>query len=213
MTIPTIDLDALKARWEWVPNSDEELAEFRAVFALARRAEDAEAELAKVERRRDVAESALSHAGYRRSCDIPACNCGDQWGHGGHANERLREIYEALGDLTNGRTALKAIELLVAELDAALAKLAEAEREIGVVRSQLLAANGRETEREAERDAARAEVARLTTIIEGYFGLGDSHYAHHDPKGTAGANCPACIARREHNALAREALASKGDGK
>lgn len=29
-----------------------------------------------------------------------------------------------------------------------------------------------------------------------------SHYAHHDPKGTAGANCPACHAMRR----ARERL-------
>ena len=35
---------------------------------------------------------------------------------------------------------------------------------------------------------------------------GDSHYRHHDPKGTAGANCPACHARRDANELAYKAL-------
>ena len=41
------------------------------------------------------AESALSRKGYRRSCDIPACNCGDSWAHGGYADTRLREILDA----------------------------------------------------------------------------------------------------------------------
>jgi hypothetical protein len=37
----------------------------------------------------------LGRAGYRR-CDIPACNCGSF--HGGHAEDRLREIGEALDE-------------------------------------------------------------------------------------------------------------------
>jgi len=35
---------------------------------------------------------------------------------------------------------------------------------------------------------------------------GDSHYAHWDREGTAGANCPACRARRDANDRAYDAL-------
>lgn len=35
---------------------------------------------------------------------------------------------------------------------------------------------------------------------------GDGHYRHHDPMGTAGANCPACMARREANNLVYNVL-------
>ena len=65
---------------------------------------------------RDEARDALIRKGYRKSCDIPACNCGDRWHHGGHAELRLAEIYEALGQLTNGATALTAINTLAAQL-------------------------------------------------------------------------------------------------
>lgn len=54
----------------------------------------------------------LELKGYRR-CDIPACNCGSF--HGGHANERLREIDEALGLRTQGKTILQAVQELVEE--------------------------------------------------------------------------------------------------
>ena len=40
----------------------------------------------------DLEDFLLRH-GYRR-CDIPACNC-NSW-HGGHANERLKEIGDYL---------------------------------------------------------------------------------------------------------------------
>ena len=60
-----------------------------------------------------AARDALISKGYRESCDIPACNCGDQWNHGGHAEYRLKEIHDALGDLTNGTTALKVIQGLI----------------------------------------------------------------------------------------------------
>jgi hypothetical protein len=43
---------------------------------------------------RDAAERALQMRGYRKSCDIPACNCGDQWLHGGTAERRLHEVLE-----------------------------------------------------------------------------------------------------------------------
>jgi hypothetical protein len=71
--------------------------------------------VAKIRRERDAAESALIGHGYIKSCSVPACNCGDRWSHGGHCRERLGEIYDALGELTNGMTALDAIKLLVSQ--------------------------------------------------------------------------------------------------
>jgi hypothetical protein len=65
-----------------------------------------------------IACDALQRKGYREECDIPACNCGAQWNHGGHAPTRLAEIHDALGMLTQGRTALDAVKLLVAEREA-----------------------------------------------------------------------------------------------
>jgi len=56
------------------------------------------------------AESALTRKGYRKSCGIPACNCGDQWNHGGMADERLREIYDELGMEAQGVTILDAVK-------------------------------------------------------------------------------------------------------
>jgi hypothetical protein len=71
----------------------------------------------------DSAHDFLRRRGYR-PCDIPACNC-NSW-HGGHDHERLREIYDALGDRTNGHTALSAVETLIAERDALEQQLDEA---------------------------------------------------------------------------------------
>ncbi|MDH3637911.1 MAG: hypothetical protein OES09_05545 [Gammaproteobacteria bacterium] len=65
----------------------------------------------------EVAEYRLRSAGYRKTCNIPACNCGDIWGHGGHANKRLREISEALEGRDNGGTILKAVEELMREIE------------------------------------------------------------------------------------------------
>ena len=59
------------------------------------------------------AEDFIASRGYRR-CDIPACNCGT-W-HGGHAEVRLRELAEALGELTQGKTILGAVQALLAAL-------------------------------------------------------------------------------------------------
>jgi len=63
--------------------------------------------------------------GYRR-CDIAACNC-LSW-HGGHAEDRLREIREAFdhAGIGNGKTVLA----MVAELIAALEMIAEG-RDVG----------------------------------------------------------------------------------
>lgn len=52
----------------------------------------AEASLKQAESERENAVDALHRKGYRKTCDIPACNCGDQWSHGGHADQRLMEI-------------------------------------------------------------------------------------------------------------------------
>ena len=68
--------------------------------------------------RLDVAERALSHHGYRKSCDIPACNCGDRWNHGGHAAERLSEISSVTGDYyRNGESLATRIQRIVAIAD------------------------------------------------------------------------------------------------
>lgn len=51
----------------------------------------------------------IESRGYRR-CDVPACNCGS-W-HGGHAENRLGELHDALeqaGIDMNGRTLLKVV--------------------------------------------------------------------------------------------------------
>lgn len=77
------------------------------------------AELAALQAELEVAESALLRKGYRKTCDIAACNCGSQWNHGGHAEQRLSEISEALrGAGFNGGTLLGNVETVCAERDA-----------------------------------------------------------------------------------------------
>lgn len=73
------------------------------------------AELAQCREELCVAERALLSKGYRKSCDIPACNCGDQWNHGGDANTRLREIGDAL-PYVNGKTILTRVQDIVEDL-------------------------------------------------------------------------------------------------
>ena len=85
--------------------------------------------LREAETARDRAEQALRANGYRKDCDIPACNCGPQWNHGGHANQRLSELSDAL-PYENGKTVLQRAQSLVekvTELEQANAHL----REIG----------------------------------------------------------------------------------
>ena len=77
-----------------------------------------------MEGERDRAEGALIRAGFRKDCDIAACNCGPQWGHGGHASQRLREIADAL-PYQNGGVLLERIESLVRE-NTTLRQLVEA---------------------------------------------------------------------------------------
>ena len=67
-----------------------------------------------------IAEFALVSKGYRKSCDIPACNCGDQWNHGGHAMERLLEISDVLTEndvRRNGKTILQDVICVIRERD------------------------------------------------------------------------------------------------
>ncbi len=62
----------------------------------------------RAEAERDEAERALRSKGYRKSCDIPVCNCGDQWAHGGHAERRLHEFEDARLEAEAERDALQA---------------------------------------------------------------------------------------------------------
>lgn len=76
-----------------------------------------EAAIAELRERLDIAERALLGHGYRKSCGIAACNCGDQWNHGGRARERLDEIDDATRDYyQNGETLLARVKRIVAEL-------------------------------------------------------------------------------------------------
>lgn len=101
------------------------------------------------ERARDAAEDALRLHGYRNSCDIPACNCGDGWSHGGHAAERLREI----GDLVweNGVTPLNSVRRLFSERDA--------------LRTQLKASESRVAELVREREAISTALREAVIYI------------------------------------------------
>ena len=89
--------------------------------------------------RAERAEAALLRKGYRMSCDIPACNCGDQWTHGGHAEMRLTEIREALEQADarrNGETLLADVVHIAARAERATTIEAElaalrADAEIG----------------------------------------------------------------------------------
>jgi len=82
-----------------------------------------------------AAEYALRSKGYRKSCDISACNCGDQWSHGGNADARLRELSSELHGSPvdmNGKTLLAGLSELVERTEKAEAEVerlrADAER-------------------------------------------------------------------------------------
>lgn len=136
---------------------------------MERLREDHEAELAALRERAERAEAALLRKGYRMSCDIPACNCGGQWTHGGHAEMRLTEIREALeqaGARRNGETLLADVVHIAARAERATA----IEAELSTLRAELerevknkkeferdwLDACDRLSQAEAERDALRA---------------------------------------------------------
>jgi len=71
--------------------------------------------IAELQTKLETARYALLSNGYKEHCDIMACNCGDQWNHGGHAMDRLNEIDEAL-PYENGSTILKRVQKLVDRL-------------------------------------------------------------------------------------------------
>ena len=82
--------------------------------------------LADEKERRDVAERALEQKGCWKTCMIPACNCGDQWAHGGHADERLSELSYMLEQNApdpNGKTLREELASLITERDAACEEL------------------------------------------------------------------------------------------
>ena len=89
----------------------------RFVWQAARR--EVESQLYELRDRLDKAEGALLRKGYAKNCDIPVCNCGDQWNHGGFAEIRLDEISRALDGRDYGKTILAAVEELVALSEAA----------------------------------------------------------------------------------------------
>lgn len=112
--------------------------------------------LAEVARERDEAERALRSKGYRKECDIPACNCGRQWNHGGHAESRLREIDEAL-PYENGKTILQRVEGVVRQLNDARATMAKQAAELQAIRDTV-----------GDTDfALRQQVARLREALQG----------------------------------------------
>ncbi len=67
------------------------------------------ADVLALRQRAERAEDFIHTRGYRQ-CDTPACNC-NSWCGGGYAEQRLHEIYEALGGC-DGTTALKEIQRL-----------------------------------------------------------------------------------------------------
>lgn len=83
------------------------------------------AELLRLADENATAEDALLRHGYRKSCDIPACNCGDRWNHGGHAADRLHEISAALDEHVgvNEGTVLTRVNKLASALAAARGEL------------------------------------------------------------------------------------------
>jgi len=72
-------------------------------------------EITRLRAQLEVAERALRNKGYRKSCEISECNCGDQWNHGGNAEQRLSEIADAVR--TNGETVLQSVQRLVTKVE------------------------------------------------------------------------------------------------
>lgn len=97
------------------------------VIAVARAPAAALVERATPERwtERDEASAFLERRGYRR-CDIAACNC-NSW-HGGHAEQRLGEIEDALSEAgveMNGKTIRMGVSEVLLQRDEALAAVAD----------------------------------------------------------------------------------------
>jgi len=111
------------------------------------------AAFARLKEERDVAEDALRHHGYRKSCDIPACNCGDQWYHGGHASERLRELSEIIRE--NGKTLKQAAEGMVERIAALERENADLKYKADAAELSLMSANEQVADLERENEELR----------------------------------------------------------
>ncbi len=101
--------------------------------------------------------------GYRR-CDIPACNC-PYW-HGGNADERLRELSDELGDLTQGTTILGAVQALREKLQQAEAARHAAEKELLEVEQRIAAGEARVGELENIASTAVRDNERLVDQLD-----------------------------------------------
>lgn len=75
-----------------------------------------------LQQRLDKAEWVLSNSGFRR-CDIAACNCGSWHQVGGFRArfDEIKEVVEAAGYSTNGRTLLDAVKTMAADKTAPVA--------------------------------------------------------------------------------------------
>ena len=61
--------------------------------------------------RLEKAENRLISEGYSRECNIPACNCGNRWAHGGRALRQLSAIADIVPH--DGVSLLDAVQKLV----------------------------------------------------------------------------------------------------
>jgi len=75
-----------------------------------------------LQQRLDKAEWVLANSGFIR-CDIAACNCGSWHQVGGYRArfDEIKEVVEAAGYSTNGRTLLDAVKAMAADKDAPVA--------------------------------------------------------------------------------------------
>lgn len=94
---------------------------------------DADDELRRLHGELAAAEYALRSRGYRKSCEISACNCGDQWSHGGNAEARLRELSSEM----NGSPVDMSGKTLLAGLTELIERAEKAEAEVERLRAEL----------------------------------------------------------------------------
>lgn len=138
--------------------------------------------VAELEERSRIAESALEKHGYRRECNIPACNCPPHWNHGGHAAERLHEIADEVWE--NGKTALQSVKDLRTRAETA------------------------ETA-EKERDEARARVKGLEDATRHLISVIEAHET--ESLQCDGRAEPWCDCLSRATTKARQALETKGE--
>ena len=117
------------------------------------RAREAEAEVARLREENAHAREFLERRGYRR-CDIAACNC--QFWHGGHAEDRLREISERLSDVgVPSGTIFAGVNNLIERAEAAEARLTALE---GAIRAKVAEHVARMKQADANHDAVGANM-------------------------------------------------------